>query len=205
MSTATPIDALQERLTAAQAEKVEAESAIGKVVLDGGDERAARKRVEDASATVENLRLAITEQQYRDEAADAERRKQREADARYRWIAWHLAHMRRLATMLDVQRQLDAAASALEALGSPDSGDVVGPEGSTAWIQAEIEAGRLPTLTCYSNRPVSDGIEHRSASRRYTEEIERLRPAEHAKVLEAELKALAKGVDTRAISLPWTA
>lgn len=207
MSTTTqsPLGELQQRLAAAQAEKAEAESAIGAVVLDGGDERAARKRVEEASATVENLQLAITEQQYREEAAERERRKQREADARYRVIAWHREHMRRLAAMLDLQRQVDAAAAGLEALGSPDSGDVVGPEGSTAWVSGEIEAGRLPTLTCYSNRPISGGMEHRSSIRRYIEEMERLDPAEHAKVLDTELKKLGKSVDTRSVALPWEA
>lgn len=198
-------DDLGQRLAAARAEQAEAEEAIGVAILDGADGRAVRKRFEDAGANVEDLRLAIVERDRRAATAEREDREQGEADARYRWIAWHAEHMRRLVAMLTLQRQLDTAETALIALGSPDGADVLGEHG-TAWITDELEAERLPQLGCYSRQgSVIGGAEYREARRRYTEEIAHMDPAEHAKVLDAKLKALSKDVDTRAIELPWEA
>jgi hypothetical protein len=144
-------DELDARLTAAETELATARSAVGAAVLDGGDEKAASRRVSEAEAEITGIHAARAEHDAREARAEVEAQRKRDALARYRFVAWHVEYVRRLAPVIALRAELEAAELRVLELGHAATSDVL--QGRTGhWIDEEIEAGRAPSL-CSDDLP----------------------------------------------------
>jgi hypothetical protein len=157
--TSPPPQSLNDRIADAEEELQSAEEAAGVAVLDGGDERAPAKRISDARATLERLRAAEREQVKRDEAAQVKAREHTEAETRWRWLAWHLDFLNRIAPVIELRAKLAIAEANVMDLPGSRSAVVVG-EAEWRWIAEEIAAGRLPELNALPNEPAAGANVH---------------------------------------------
>ncbi len=136
-TTLTTPPSLEERLALAEEELRDAEHAIGAVVVDGGDEKTARKRVSDARADVENLQLALAEEARRSAAAREAEREHEEAVNRWVFFSWYAEHTKRIGPVLRLRAELRAAEDHAMALGD------LTPAVDPGWIRKEEIADGL--------------------------------------------------------------
>lgn len=137
---------LAERLVDAEKELLVAQRIVGQVVLDGGDEQAAAKRVSDVRALVEGLRLAHAEDVRRAEEAAAVEVERREAITRWRYVAWYAEYIERLGPVLELRAELKTAEE--HATGLCNLADALGKGGQeyVRWLETEADAGRLEPI-----------------------------------------------------------
>jgi hypothetical protein len=206
-----PTRQLAERTPAAERELQDAEGALGAVVLDGGDERAASKRVSDARAELERLRFAQAEVDDRAAAAEAVEYERQEAIARWRYVAWYAEYIKRLGPVLEIRAELEAAEEHAMALGNLTDALGKGGQEYDRWIEREADAGRLepidlPRMTTVQMRVHGEhaycggGVSHAEAGQLSIDDT-----AAWAKALAPLVKQAAKlcGSDAKPANLPW--
>jgi hypothetical protein len=207
-----PTQQLAERTTAAEQELQDAKGALGAVVLDGGDERAASKRVSDARAELERLRFAQVEVGDRAAAAEAVERERQEAIARWRNVAWFAEYIERVGPVLKLRAELEAAEGHVMALDGLMS--VLGKNSAEyeGWIERGAAAGNglrpidLPRETAVQMRVhgahayCGGGVSHAEAGQLSIDDT-----AAWAKALAPLVKQAAKlcGSDAKPANLPW--
>jgi len=193
---------LDDRIAVAEAELQDAEREVGAVVLDGGDSKAAGKRVADARAALDGFRFACAEQAAR-EAAESERiTKHNEEVARWRYLSRHMAYLERIRPVLTLREQLHEAEQRVVAIPSSRSNSAhfngVYYE-DARWLDKELDAGRLPNPTGIPTDPRLGSGRADTANLTFADCDE----------LEAELKPLlaaaakAAGPDAKPDALPW--
>jgi hypothetical protein len=193
---------LEERLADAEKELLVAQRAVGQVVLDGGDEQAAAKRVSDARALVEGLRLALAEDVRRAEEAAAAEEERREAINRWMYVSWHAEYIKRIGPVLRLRAELRAAEE--HAMALPDLTPAVNPE----WIKEEEVADTidLPRTTTIEMH-VHPMYQHcgGQVSHARTDQLSVEDTTDRAKRLATLVAQAAKplGKDAKPEKLPW--
>jgi hypothetical protein len=204
-ATLTTPPSLEERLATAEEELRDAEHAIGAVVVDGGDEKTARKRVSDARADVENLQLALAEEARRSAAAKEAEREHEEAVNRWVFFSWYAEHTKRIGPVLRLRAELRAAEDHAMALGD------LTPAVDPGWIRKEeiadgLEGINLPR-TAIINMHVHPANQHcgGQVSHARTDQLSTEDAATWAKRLATLGGQAAKaiGADAKASNLPW--
>jgi hypothetical protein len=201
----TPPPTLEERLADAKKQLERAQLAAGQAVLDGGDEQAATRRVEDARALVERLRLGQAEDVRRAEdlaAAEAERR---EAIHRWMYVSWHAEYIKRIGPVLRLRAELRAAEE--HAMAHVDLTPAVDP----GWIREQeigdrLEGFNLPRTTTVEMH-VHGANQHCGGHvpQARTEELSVEDTTDWAKRLTILVAQAAKplGKDAKPENLPW--
>jgi hypothetical protein len=211
--TATSPPSLEDRLADAEDELLVAQRALGHAVFDGVDEQAAKQRVAEIRARVEGLRLAQAEDVRRAEEAAAAEADRRAAVKRWKFLAWHLEYVERVAPVLELRAKLEAAEAYAMELG--DLAGVIGDGGTSLqqWIEQEGEAGRLesPNLPQTTTVQMRVHAEHAycngSVSRVEARQLSTDDTATWAKKLALLVKQAASplGKDAKPANLPWNA
>jgi hypothetical protein len=142
-TTTTPQD-IRSRIGDAERCLQEAESALGSVVLDGGDEQAASERVASSRAALERLKAALIESEERSIREQEAESRRREAHARWAVLVWYAEYVERLVPVLRLREELDEAEERVIALGSVMAAARRGSSSFDQWFGNEMQAGRLP-------------------------------------------------------------
>jgi hypothetical protein len=145
---------LEKRIADAEIGLQDAELALGVVVLDGGDEKAAGKRVTETREKLERLRLAVAEESKRAEEAEAQARQREEAFTRWAYLSWWAERFERLTPVFKLRAELRKAEE--RAMEQPDLHPWLALD--NGWVVGEAEAGRLefinlPEVTTVNVRP----------------------------------------------------
>jgi hypothetical protein len=198
---------LAARLADAEAEVHAAQEALGRVLLDNGDAKAASRRVSEARDLIDGLRLAAAEGERRAETAAYAEGARRAAVARWRYFSWHAEQVKLLAPVLRLRAELRAAEEHAMTLSDLNA---VWIDEFAQWLSSETNAGLEPIDL---PRTMSKRMRFHGAHAHCTGEIVQANDGaldvESAAVWASTLARLVKeaakplGAEAKPAALPW--